>query len=169
MDLLLYPQVTTASCYNKEVSMKTTLSLVVTLFLGAMLLVSFQNDNNVLTADLPSNIEVADQYLVSNLNPLVPGEEDNFYNEPDPFCGKTTIHYQIEYLTRVKLMIRCPDQGLITLVNADLKPGFYSVEFDACKLPCGSYTAYLITDYGKYMEPMKKIMDVHKPPIHSKD
>jgi hypothetical protein len=28
--------------------------------------------------------------------------------------------------------------------------------------------AYLITDYGKYQEPMKKIMSVHKPPI-SKD
>jgi hypothetical protein len=153
---------------KKEGTMKTKLILVVTLIAGTLMLVSFQNDSHVMPADVPVNTEAADQYLLTNPNPLVPGEEDNFYNEPDPFCGITTIHYEIEYLTNVSLLVRCPDQGVMYLVNTTLKPGSYTVEFDACELPCGNYMAYLITDYGKYQEPMKKIMSVHKPPI-SKD
>jgi hypothetical protein len=145
--------------------MKTTLSLVVTLIFGAMLLVSFQTDSHVMPADVPVSTEAADHYLLTNPNPLVPGEGDNFYNYPDPFCGVTTIHYLITQTTQVRLFVNCPDEGKIKLVNQLLKPGAYSVEFDACNLPCGDYTAYLVTDYGKFQEPMKKIMSTHKPPV----
>ena len=147
--------------------MKTTLSLVVTLLFGAMLLVSFQNGNQVTPADEPHNIEVADQYLATYPNPLVPGDGDNFYNWPDPFCGETTIHYLITETTQVRLVVNCPDLTEVKLVNQVQKPGMYSVTFDACNLPCGDYIAYLFTDYGKYQEPMKKIKSVHKPPLGS--
>jgi hypothetical protein len=142
--------------------MKTTLSLVVTLIFGAMFLVSFQTDSHIMTAEMPQNSEEAELFLASTTESIVTGTVDNFYNYPEPFCGKTTIYYKIDEVTNVRLTVIGPSTGIINLVNTQLKPGVYSVEFDACKLPCGDYTAYLVTDYGKYVEHMKKIISVHK-------
>lgn len=143
--------------------MKTTLLMIVTLIFGAMLLVSFQNGNN-----LPNN-------SASTLETLEPNPEadlkamqlvDHFINYPDPFCGVTTIQYEITESTWVKLSVTCPNQNELVLVNESQKPGMFKVAFDACKLPCGQYIATLITDYSREKEIMTKNKNtIVKPPI----
>ena len=59
---------------------------------------------------------------------------------PNPSPGKTTITYNIDKPSFVKIEIFNPlGQQLYTLINTKEEPGSYEHEFDISNLPAGSY------------------------------
>jgi hypothetical protein len=132
--------------------MKTTLSLIAMLIFGA-LMVSFQPGSHTYIAEP----EVMDTII-----------NDPITNYPDPFCGTTTIEYELEEDSWVTLTVTCPDQQVDILVFGNQEAGTYQVVFDACDKPCGNYVATLQTSYCCQQEVMIKIRS-DKLPVHGSD
>ena len=72
-------------------------------------------------------------------------------NYPNPFNPKSKIKYQIAKLADAKLVIiDVLGREITTLVNEQLKPGTYEVEWDGSNYPSGVYFYKLITqDYSE--------------------
>jgi len=61
-------------------------------------------------------------------------------NYPNPFNPSTTIRYQVPEHSRVTLKVYdLVGLEVATLVNSEIAPGFYSVQFDARNLSSGTY------------------------------
>ena len=127
--------------------MKTKLFLIVSLFCGAFLLVSFQSGNTAITED-----------PVTITKSKVTDDVDRFFNYPDPFVSKTIIYYTLEQETPVFLYVVGPDKmNFILLVNEVQKPGVHKVEFFPYLLKQGTYMAIMKINNGIQMETMTKV------------
>jgi hypothetical protein len=134
--------------------MKTKLSFIATLICVALVFSSFKTNNTLPGQALdPMNLQETAQMIDLRTGG---DDNDNLYNYPDPFCGKTTIHYMIKETTHVNLYVVCPKGNVEQLFFGLQKPGVYSFTFDACKMPCGIYWTYLYTDKSKHVEKMTK-------------
>jgi hypothetical protein len=68
-------------------------------------------------------------------------------NYPNPFNPTTTIRYTIPSAASVQLKIyNVLGNEIATIVNEELPPGNYTVEYDASNLPSGIYFYTLTTN-----------------------
>lgn len=87
------------------------------------------------------------------INAEIPKEFSLSQNYPNPFNPTTKIRFQIPLLRGVSagrgvLLVVYDMLGreVITLVNENLKPGTYEVNWDAGSLPSGTYFYRLVTE-----------------------
>ncbi len=100
-------------------------------------------------------VEISEIVVDAEQSKAIPTEHLLFQNYPNPFNPSTTISYQISAGSFVQLKIYdVLGKEIITLVNQEQQPGYYTVEFDAQKttyngqLPSGIYF-YSLTVNGK--------------------
>jgi hypothetical protein len=87
----------------------------------------------------------------------VPGSFHLSQNYPNPFNPKSNIKFQIAKLADVKLFIyNVLGKEIAVLVNEQLKPGTYEVEWDASNSPSGVYFYKLIA--SEYTETRKMVL-----------
>ena len=71
---------------------------------------------------------------------LLPEEFALNQNYPNPFNPSTTINYSIVEAGHVTLKLyNITGQEVVTLVDGDVSPGYYSMHFDASNLATGTY------------------------------
>ena len=94
---------------------------------------------------------------LKNISYQVPNEFSLSQNYPNPFNPKSKIKFQIAKLSGAKMVIfDILGREVASLVNEQLKPGTYEVEWDASSNPSGVYFYRLITD--KYIETKKMVL-----------
>ncbi len=115
----------------------------------------------VLGADLSSvlskaNNASAQAEIITADNGNIPTEFDLKQNYPNPFNPTTTIGFAIPEAGYYTLKIyNTLGQEYFDLVNKQLEPGFYSLNFDASKLASGTY---IYTLKGKNVHISKKMI-----------
>ncbi|CAN5447733.1 hypothetical protein BH10BAC5_BH10BAC5_15170 [soil metagenome] len=83
---------------------------------------------------------------LSNISSSVPENFKLFQNYPNPFNPVTNIKFQIASQGLVKLTIYdIVGNQIRSLVNENMSPGSYSVDFDASEIPSGVYMYRLET------------------------
>ncbi len=83
---------------------------------------------------------------VINTNTEIPSSYNLSQNYPNPFNPSSKIKFQIAKLSNTKLVVSdILGKEVVTLVNEQLKPGTYEVDFDGTNLPSGIYFYKLIT------------------------
>lgn len=94
---------------------------------------------------------------VSGNQNQTPQEFSLSQNYPNPFNPKSNIKYQISKLSEVKLVILdILGREVAVLINEQLSPGSYEVEWDGSDYSSGVYFYKLITGY--YSETRKMIL-----------
>jgi hypothetical protein len=103
---------------------------------------------------------------VYNIHSINIGDENNsgqindyclLDNYPNPFNPITTIEFNIPNREHVSLMIyNLLGNEIVQLVNKDLLPGYYSVEFDGSNLSSGIYFYKL--SVGNFVEVKKMLL-----------
>ena len=121
---------------------------IIILLAGALMLASFQ----------PAVVEVAATPTMSDSI-----GSDPIVNYPDPFCGVTTIEYELTEASWVSLIVTCPNLTVDILVFGYQDAGIHKVVYDACSKPCGSYIATLETEYLREYEVMIRISSDRLP------
>lgn len=97
-----------------------------------------------LTGIRPISTEIPNQFSLSQ-------------NYPNPFNPNSKIKMQIAKLAEAKLVIfDILGREVVTLVNEELKPGTYEVDFDGTNYPSGVY--YYKLSAGKYTETKKMVL-----------
>lgn len=88
--------------------------------------------------------------LTIGINPISSEIPEHFslsQNYPNPFNPNTKIKIQISKLSKVKLIVYdALGRQIETLVNEQLNPGTYEVDFDGSKYSSGIYFYKLVTD-----------------------
>ena len=83
---------------------------------------------------------------LSNISTTVPESFKLFQNYPNPFNPVTNIKFQIAAPGLVKINVYDIVGNLVSsLVNENMTPGSYSVDFDAAEVPSGVYMYRLET------------------------
>jgi hypothetical protein len=100
---------------------------------------------------------------VRSINNSIPDEFNLFQNYPNPFNPTTTIRFDIQPSLRgeggrgVRLIVYdILGREVATLVNEQLKPGTYEVEFDGSIYTSGIYFYKLITN--DYVESKRMVL-----------
>jgi len=94
---------------------------------------------------------------IQNINSEIPKEYKLFQNYPNPFNSMTNVKFQISNSGNVKIIVfGLPGKEIATLVNEQLAPGTYSVDFDASQLPSGVY--FYLLEAGNYIQTRKMIL-----------
>ena len=77
---------------------------------------------------------------INQISSLIPGEFELYNNYPNPFNPGTTIKFDIAKSQFVKLAVyNMLGEQVSSLVNQNMTPGSYSVNFDASSLSSGMY------------------------------
>jgi hypothetical protein len=115
---------------------------------------NFRSDTSLTQANDPKyawGVEVGNQALaflqwagyvtgIETVNPNVPERFNLSQNYPNPFNPTTNIRFDIKSTAQVELKIYdILGTEIQTLVNSQLAPGTYNVNFDAAKLSTGVY------------------------------
>ncbi len=80
-----------------------------------------------------------------------------FQNYPNPFNPASKIKFEIPNLSDTKLVVYdILGREVTTLVNEQLKPGTYEVDFDGSRYASGVYIYKLIA--GNYIQTKKMLM-----------
>jgi hypothetical protein len=89
-----------------------------------------------------------------------PGKPENYnlsQNYPNPFNPSTNIKFNIPSISRAQLKVfNSLGQEIETLVDSDLQPGSYSVEFNSYSKPSGVY--YYTLRAGNFFESKKMLI-----------
>ncbi|RPI17457.1 MAG: T9SS C-terminal target domain-containing protein [Ignavibacteriae bacterium] len=94
---------------------------------------------------------------VQNLGQEIPEEYSLSQNYPNPFNPKTIINFQLPMSNDVKLIVYdVLGKEVAVLVNEQLKPGTYEVEWNASDYPSGVYFYKLTT--GDFVETKKMML-----------
>jgi hypothetical protein len=99
---------------------------------------------------------------IQTISSEIPVRFTLYQNYPNPFNPVTSIKFDIPSLVRrgagvvVLKVYDVLGREIITLVNEELKPGTYEVEFDGTNYPSGVYYYKLITE--NYTETRKMIL-----------
>jgi hypothetical protein len=103
-----------------------------------------------LFAALPNGTVVefpADPTSVDIVDGVIPARFELAQNYPNPFNPSTVISFSIPEAQFTSLKVfNSIGQEVATLVNGEIKPGLYSVSFDAAGLPSGTYFYRLVTN-----------------------
>lgn len=94
--------------------------------------------------------------IVSPVRPHAPSSFKLAQNYPNPFNPSTTIDFKVPRLSHVKLVVYdVLGRKVETLVDTEMGPGEYSIQFDASNLASGVYFYRLMAD--NFLE-TKKLM-----------
>lgn len=94
---------------------------------------------------------------IQNSEGKIPSEYKLYQNYPNPFNPGTNIKYQIVNSSYVTLRVYdVLGKKVVTLVNGQLKPGTYEVEFNSANIPSGIY--YYTLQAESYKETKKMIL-----------
>jgi hypothetical protein len=109
----------------------------------------------------PNNfVTVVEGQIITTINQNninIPEKFSLFQNYPNPFNKTTTIKFHITTSKIVKLSIfDLRGCEVATLMNEQLKPGMYEVEWDGTGYPSGTYYYKLFA--GDYVETKKMIL-----------
>jgi photosystem II stability/assembly factor-like uncharacterized protein len=89
------------------------------------------------------------------LNDELPQNFTLSQNYPNPFNPSTTVEFSVPYTSRVSIKIyNALGQEIKTLINGELQPGKYKVEFNAFDLPSGVYFCVMKADGFNDMKKM---------------
>ncbi|MBN1633091.1 MAG: T9SS type A sorting domain-containing protein [Ignavibacteria bacterium] len=126
-------------------------------------------DTNFYSVYANSNFVFAGQYLhlfrrelneiivIKNISTEIPSAFSLEQNYPNPFNSVTKIQFKVASDKFVKLIVYdLKGREIKTLVNEELNPGTYDVQFDAGNLPSGVY--FYRMEAGKFMETRKLIL-----------
>jgi len=109
------------------------------------------DDIEILAVEGPTAID--DEDLISAL----PTKFELSQNYPNPFNPTTNIKYSVANFDYVKLAVyNLIGEEVKVLVNGQLNPGFYEIEFDAAYLPSGVYFYQLKA--GSFVETKKMVL-----------
>jgi type IX secretion system substrate protein len=139
--------------------------------MGNLTIMSFCTANNYIFAGIGVHGGVRSIYrrLVSEfvgIKPVsgeIPGQFSLLQNYPNPFNPSTKIKFNIPKSGNAKLTVY-DNQGkeMTKLLNAELNPGIYEIEFNAINFPSGVYFYKLIvgenTNNGGYSETKKMVL-----------
>ncbi|KAB2839942.1 MAG: T9SS type A sorting domain-containing protein, partial [Melioribacteraceae bacterium] len=93
------------------------------------------------------------------INDNIPNEFELYQNYPNPFNPTTTISFAIPVGTQYAAYLQVFDilgREVITLVNENLQPGNYTINFDAGNLSSGVYF-YKLTS-GSFTQTKKMML-----------
>jgi hypothetical protein len=94
---------------------------------------------------------------IQNISSEVPSSFTLHQNYPNPFNPVTNIKFDIQKSSDVKIIISdVMGREITTLVNEQLKPGTYEVDWDASNYTSGVYFYKLYT--GDFAETRKMIL-----------
>ncbi|MGH2574269.1 MAG: T9SS type A sorting domain-containing protein, partial [Ignavibacteria bacterium] len=94
---------------------------------------------------------------IKKINNELPQVFKLYQNYPNPFNPKTIINFQLPMFNYVKLIIYdALGREVKTLVNEELRPGTYEVDWDAGKYPSGVY--FYRIEAGDYKETKKMVL-----------
>jgi hypothetical protein len=94
---------------------------------------------------------------IKNISSEIPKEFSLFQNYPNPFNPSTTLQFAIPKTSFVKLNVYdVLGREIATLVDEQLKPGTYEVDFDGTNLTSGVYYYRLTSD--DYVETKKMVL-----------
>lgn len=98
-------------------------------------------------------------YLLKVATPfIIPGSYNLSQNYPNPFNPVTTIRYELPEDTKVKIEVfNMLGQKVETLVDAEQKAGYYTINFGKPGYASGVYIYRMIAGEGKYVK-IKKMM-----------
>ena len=98
----------------------------------------------------PQNVYFDSEQLITGIKQIgntVPGRYELSQNYPNPFNPVTNINFSIPKAGQVKLVVfDIAGREAAVLVNEELSPGSYVVDFDASKLASGVYLYKLTTE-----------------------
>ncbi len=107
-----------------------------------------------------SNDGISFHTIISDINKIganAPNKYDLFQNYPNPFNPITNIKFQIPQTKFLSLKVYdALGKEVRTLIEQELKPGFYETKFDAAGLASGIYFYKLVTD--KFTDVKKMIV-----------
>jgi hypothetical protein len=98
---------------------------------------------------------------LTTINSEIPIEFNLFQNYPNPFNPATNIKFQLPKSGMAKLVVYdLPGKEIQTLVNQQLSPGTYEVDFEGSNLPSGVYFYELnaVGFDGREFSQMKKMI-----------
>jgi photosystem II stability/assembly factor-like uncharacterized protein len=94
---------------------------------------------------------------IQQISNEIPNEFKLYQNYPNPFNPTTNIKFQISKLSVAKIIIYdILGREVTTLVNEQLKPGTYEVEWNASNYPSGVY--YYKLSSGEFSETRKAVL-----------
>jgi photosystem II stability/assembly factor-like uncharacterized protein len=94
---------------------------------------------------------------VKPINSEVPNNYLLYQNYPNPFNPSTNIKFDIAKSTNVKIVVfDALGREVTTLVNEQLKPGTYEIDWDASQFSSGIYYYKLVTE--SFIETKKMIL-----------
>jgi hypothetical protein len=103
------------------------------------------------------DVEFYDVIGIQNISTNIPKAYNLRQNYPNPFNPVTNIEFSIPKGSYVSLIIYNElGQQIRELVNQDMKPGTYKVDFNASELPSGAYFYRLVA--GDYVKTNKMIL-----------
>jgi hypothetical protein len=84
---------------------------------------------------------------IKYVNPEIPKEYKLYQNYPNPFNPKTKIKFSVPNFSNSKIVIyNIQGQEIAVLLNEQLKPNTYEVEFDGTNYPSGVYFYKIATE-----------------------
>lgn len=100
----------------------------------------FVNSTDVYAQQISSSGAIGVVTGIDELNGSTDESLRLYQNYPNPASGPTRIEYKVIRPGNVSLTVNdIAGREILTLVNASLEPGDYSVEFDTYKVPAGLY------------------------------
>lgn len=165
------PGLVTSPFYGYSGSYTTSTSLepgkgywVKSIDAGTLLLSSVSNDPaSRISITETSELPPPPPGVVENLTSSIPQDFALGQNFPNPFNPSTSITYGLPSASRVKLEIfDMLDQRVSTLVDGQVEPGYYSVNWDASAIASGLYfyrmDATDLADPSRSFSQVKKLM-----------
>jgi hypothetical protein len=123
---------------------KDTVLLIDSLFIDGSFLSRFKRFDNDIYLILSNSEKVRvykiDKVTTTPKEPQLPNTFTLYQNYPNPFNPTTTIEFDIPERTNVKLVIYdILGREVETLIDKELEPGKYKLNFTATNLPSGVY------------------------------
>ncbi len=116
--------------------------------------------SSVLIGCVINGVAYGDTSFIVGINQIsseVPNEFSLSQNYPNPFNPTTKVKFQIPNSGFVKLIVYdLLGKEIQTLVNQQLSPGIYEVDFDGSNLPSGVY--YYKLESGTFTETKKMVL-----------
>lgn len=105
-----------------------------------------------------ATIKYSQSVGINQISSGVPDQFNLSQNYPNPFNPNTKINFEISKTTRTKLYVfDLLGKVIVNLVDKDIQPGIYEVEFDGSKFSSGIYFYRIVTEFYSETKKMSLI------------